>query len=86
MSKKPCNFYTPRNVWLSLDEYESPCWFTDYFEDEYILVCNKEEYGGEGFRRIPTPQRRCELVFDSTYGEEGDTETATHFMLINYPK
>lgn len=86
MTKKPCNFRTPRNVWLSLEEYDSPVWFPDYFMDEYVLVCNDVEYSGEGFRRIQTPMSGSEpLVFDSVYGVEGDTEVVTHFMLIDSP-
>ncbi len=85
MNKKPCNFHTPRNTWLSLEEYDDPCWAIDYFEDEYLLVCNKEEFNGEGFRRVQTPQKRGELFFDSYYGDEGDTEIVTHFMLIDTP-
>lgn len=54
--------------------------------DEHILVCNDVEFSGEGFRRIQTPMSGSEpLVFDSVYGDEGDTEVVTHFMLIDSP-
>lgn len=79
-----CNYNTPRDKWLSLDEY-TPWWVPDVFMDEYILVCNKEEYSGEGFRRIPTPVNRGDtLNFKSVYVQD-ELVVPTHFMLISEP-
>jgi hypothetical protein len=87
MNKKYCNYNTPYNVWLSLEDYYTPYWVPDSFMEERILVCNKEEFTGEGFRCIPTPMRLLtKLHFDSVYGEDGDVEVATHFMIIASPQ
>ncbi len=79
--KKPCNYKTPRGVWLSLEEYDIPWWWTDYFEDEYLLVTNEHE--SAGFHKVPTPFKpgkdQVWTYFDDDWDE---TYEPTHYMLI----
>lgn len=71
-------------MWLSLEDYQ-PWWVMDSLTDEYILVCNIDEYEGEGFRKVRTPVNKGDtLDFESLYVQE-ELITPTHFMLIEYP-
>ncbi|ALM62018.1 hypothetical protein AXI64_gp026 [Vibrio phage qdvp001] len=70
------------NHWYSLEECNFPFWIPDTFTHEQILVTNKEECSGEGYRLIPTPMKSTDKpVFESRYGDEGETEEVTHFMI-----
>lgn len=82
---KYCTNSTQRDVWLSLDEY-TPYYFVDLFTDEWILVCNREDFSTEGYRVMrPYTSRGDSLDFESIY-EEDNMIKATHFMLIGPPQ
>ena len=88
--KKHVGYRTPTNTWLSLEDWQYPCWGTDIWEVDYVLVKNINEYES-GWEKVQTlvpcchePDRpivRGEIPwqFEDCYEDIIDV---THFMIV----
>ncbi len=71
---------TPRNTWLSLEEYRIPHFVTDYFEDIDCLVKNVEE--NAEWYKVGIPFEPPQGFVWEFLDDYEDKVPVTHFMLI----
>jgi hypothetical protein len=80
LTKKRVWIDTPRCKWLSLEDYYMPHWIMDYFEDQYCLVKNADDFNDWHKVKIPwKPNEGFVWAYQDNYDDTGEV---THFMLI----